>query len=328
MTLMKQAKLIYDSADDLSFNLNWIRPLVDPVFDLEPYDDLKTYDKASCVVLASYVGIKTLDWAKQMLLDGYKVIIDHLWDSDVDTPSLIRDNTLVLRNANWIWYTSCLEWRQLGYDLYQPQKEITHSFFMPMNRHEWHRDLIMKSLSTVLPTAIYSYVAKDIHLPNDIQEGEHTAWRSYFNPEWYDHSCFSVVAESFMRTDAWYINPGLYDNYKTEISEKSFKPMMGRVPFVIFGSVHTLRYLRNQGFADFDNLFDQSYDNIVSDYLRHQATTQVVIDAVERWKNGEQFLDAETRKRCQHNHARLFDQNLVKKKYNDEIINTVLEFVN
>jgi len=323
---MNKITLIYNDDTYLPFCLPWIKSEVSEYINIEKYDADKSYSTHDTICYVSYLSAHNLpDWTKIMINRGHRIIIDHLWDSDVDTKSGVTDMTMTLRNPNWLWYYSCIDWRSIGYEQYHPQLQWQHAFFMPMHRQEWHRDRIITSLSCVLGDALYSYVHQGKTLPGDITTGTLQNWRSYFNPEWYNTSCFSVVAESYMRTSAWVAN---VDNYKTEVSEKLFKPMVGYHPFIVFGSADTLSYLHREGFESFENLFDERYDNVLDDTDRHNAVTTVVMDAVAEYKkntNKNQRSDI-TKEKLKHNHARFFDISLVRRRLQDEIIADILEF--
>jgi hypothetical protein len=296
-------------------------------FNLELYDAQRSYNPRDTFVLSSYINIDKQTWFQPLVQQGSRVIVDHLWDGDVDTLSAVDDaGHLVLRGPNWLWYHCALLWHQQGYDNYQPTPTIKHPFFMPMNRQEWHRDFMVKSLASVLDLALWSYRAQNKELPGDIQEGvAGVPWRAYANPNWYDSTLFSVVAESFMRTKYWASAPtGL--NYRTEISEKSFKPICFQHPMIVFGSEGTLRYLRNQGFETFDNMFDESYDDVLDDLARFDSCVSSVLSAVDLYKQGDLVVDAYTQDKLKHNHARFFDLARVRQGIKNQIVKDILEY--
>jgi hypothetical protein len=295
-------------------------------FNLEIYDVQRSYNPKDTLILTSYIDIDKQTWFQPLVEQGLKVVVDHLWDGDVDTPSEVVDNQLVLRAANWIWYHSALCWQHHGYDRYQPTPTIKYPFFMPMNRQEWHRDCMVESLASVLDLALWSYRAQNKELPGDIQEGAvGVPWRAYANPNWYDFTLFSVVAESYMRTRHWARAPG-DGNYRTEISEKSFKPICFQHPMIVFGSEGTLRYLRNQGFETFGNMFDESYDGVLDDLARFDRCVNSVLLAVDLYKQGDLVVDARTQAKLAHNHSRFFDLNLVRRGIKTQIVQDILEY--
>jgi hypothetical protein len=325
---MSKIKLIYSTTTHPCFTQGFVRKLVDDFFDIVEYDPDKTYSPLDTVVLQTHVGVLQPEpWHTHLTQQGFKTVVDHLWDSDVDTPSMVKNNALILRNGNWLWYRESMHYRFMGYDQYQPQRNYQHAFFMPMNKAREHKDLVLDRLAPVLDQGLYSYAERGRSLPNDIDREQQGYWLYYFNPEWYDSACFSVVVESYMRSNMWQQNP-VVPNYKTEISEKSFKPIAYRHPFITFGSVDTMKYLQREGFETFGNLWDESYDNVIDDDQRHQAVARTVINAVKEYSSGNLKFDSVTEQKLAHNHARFFNTKLVEQRFQDEIISDVLHYIN
>jgi len=200
---------------------------------------------------------------------------------------------------------------------------------MAMYKPRWHRDQIVRELSGELESAVWSYAsAGRVLLPEPPPLAE---WVHYFHPSWYDSTSFSVVVESYMRTDNWNpdvsrARPDQRPLYRTEVSEKIFKPMMGQHPFVAYGSVDTLAYLHRCGFETFNHLWSESYDTVLQDQDRFDTVTALVKQICTRWQAGERFDDALTREKIRHNHARLFDRELVISRFVAEIIRDIREF--
>ena len=63
---------------------------------------------------------------------------------------------------------------------------------------------------------------------------------------------------------------------KTHLTEKIFKPIVARQPFVLLGSTFNLRYLRSYGFKTFDSWWDESYDVVIDPIARLQAVVKIV----------------------------------------------------
>ena len=55
------------------------------------------------------------------------------------------------------------------------------------------------------------------------------------------------------------------------VTEKTWKPVLASVPFMIMGVHGTLAWLRNQGFRTFDRWWDESYDSLPRAADRVQA---------------------------------------------------------
>ena len=305
----------------LYLTLPWVQPHYSDLFTIEPYCADKTYNTQDSAILVDYTEqLERPQWMQQRQAEGYRVVVEHLGDSDVERTSHVDSGILTLRNPNWMWYNAAWEWQWYGFDQYQPSRAYQSAFLLQMNLQRWHRDQIIKDLAPVLPEALYSYCAQGRELPG--KPPLHIPWRGYMNPEWYNSTPYSVVAESYMRSTK--INEGL--TYRTEVSEKIFKPMLGQQPFMVYGSVDTLLYLQREGFVTYDNLWNEDYDSVLDNVARFDLVTQTVRQAVARHNYRTFHLDAETQRRIDHNHARLFDHALVDQRFRAEVVRDIVEW--
>ena len=64
------------------------------------------------------------------------------------------------------------------------------------------------------------------------------------------------------------------------ITEKTYKPLMNYHPFMIVGLPYTLRYLRQQGYQTFPEMFNEFYDAFKNPKHRLQG----IIQNLEDWK--------------------------------------------
>jgi hypothetical protein len=76
----------------------------------------------------------------------------------------------------------------------------------------------------------------------------------------------------FVVTETCYWQP------KTHLTEKIFKPIVLKMPFLLVGCAHNLEYLRSYGFKTFSDFWDESYDSIEDPMLRLQAVTNILRD--------------------------------------------------
>ena len=313
--------IIVDFEDYTSFDLLWVKPIVSQWFNIEYYDPSKNYNPATHAIMTKYQVAEKPGWYTKFKEQNFKIIVEHLWDSNVTNQTQVENNIITLYCPNWMWYLAGWEFEYYGYNSYRPNRTRDRSFFMPMNNPRWHRTMALEKLKPLLDTAWYSYNCQGIHLPGDRKKEEITvSWQRYLNPDWYDRTAFSVVAESYMRNTS---NPSA----GTEVSEKIFKPLAYYHPFVTFGSQHTLKYLHEQGFETFPELFDETYDLIADDLQRHDAVQKSIWSAVERWQRNELEILPETVQKLEHNHQRVFDRNLTVDKFYNEVVVDILEFL-
>lgn len=98
----------------------------------------------------------------------------------------------------------------------------------------------------------------------------------------------------------------LFNTTKTHLTEKVFKPMVMRQPFIVVGPPGSLQMLRDYGFRTFDGLWDESYDKEQDPDRR----MEMVIDIVKHISNlNEAAFDRimdRAQSAIQHNHTRFF----------------------
>jgi len=65
------------------------------------------------------------------------------------------------------------------------------------------------------------------------------------------------------------------------ISERTLIPMVFKKPFIMIGPPHTLKYLKQLGFKTFDQIWDESYDDIEDHELRLKTIFKILDDINE-----------------------------------------------
>ena len=63
---------------------------------------------------------------------------------------------------------------------------------------------------------------------------------------------------------------------KLHLTEKIFKPIVMKQPFMLLGAVGNLAYLKSYGFKTFEGIIDESYDTIVDNDARTEAVVQQI----------------------------------------------------
>lgn len=69
---------------------------------------------------------------------------------------------------------------------------------------------------------------------------------------------------------------------KYHLTEKIFKPIVSRMPFILIGPAHNLSYLKEYGFETFSSWWDESYDAIEDPVTRLKAATQTLSDICKK----------------------------------------------
>jgi hypothetical protein len=257
---------------------------------------------------------------------GCKIIVDNLQEATVpDLSSLIpwADQVIILtgsdqwsphfKNVNvfeWFWYFESAWYHDRGYSNYRPsQCQGNINFLMPMRLQKRARDQMVALLQCQLDKAIWSYVAQGRRLPGIPAESlDDQRW---FEPSWYDSTCFSLVNESSCEDD----EPLFW-------TEKTCKPLAFFHPFLLVSRPGLLAKLREFGFETWPELFDESYDTmpLLQDRMCHIVTQVQQFDP-------ERLHQPSVQHKLKHNHDRFFDLELVYGNIEKRVISPILDFL-
>lgn len=295
----------------------WLMPMFDQWFDSETYRSDRVYNPNILVVVDNrYDG---LDLYNQIQAHGHRIVLPYLIDSNVNNPSKIINNELVLHAPDWVWIQESLHWRYLNY--HQPRAPATPSrfFLLLMNIVRAHRDQLKKCVAPYLDQSLHSYVERGVFLDGDefvvgrLNAG--TANDRFYCAEWYAQTCFSLVAETKVQHELF-------------ISEKIFKPLAYNHAMIVLGTPGTLQYIRNLGFETFAHCIDESYDQVPDYSARLQKILDLLADLYREFSTtGQVFQDTKTQAILAHNHARFFDQAEICTRFQTQIANPIMEFL-
>ena len=92
------------------------------------------------------------------------------------------------------------------------------------------------------------------------------------HPNFYSIKPFTEsVYFEIINEDAFGVN---VDNNYIFLSEKTFRSIYNKLPFMLYGKQHQLKSLRNIGYKTFSDIFDESYDDIEDAYERGKVIVQ------------------------------------------------------
>jgi hypothetical protein len=100
-------------------------------------------------------------------------------------------------------------------------------------------------------------------------------------------------------------------HYKSNVistTEKSFKPIKYKHPFILVGAYRSLEYLKRLGYKTFDQFWDESYDQIQNDDERMLAIVNLCKTISEWSREQKQQLFNDSRAIVDHNYAILQDK--------------------
>lgn len=85
-----------------------------------------------------------------------------------------------------------------------------------------------------------------------------------------------IVVEDAVNTAIHLVAETIFGSDKIHVTEKTFKPMVMRQPFIIFGGPGTLQYLRKYGFRTFGDIWDESYDLVADEAIRMNKIVELI----------------------------------------------------
>ena len=100
------------------------------------------------------------------------------------------------------------------------------------------------------------------------------------------HHQFVDMQKSFL----YVCTETVFDYPHAYISEKSFKGITVKRPFVILGAIGTLSLLKSYGFKTFSDIWDESYDNEKDDIIRLERIASLLRSLDELSVEGKQEL--------------------------------------
>ena len=101
---------------------------------------------------------------------------------------------------------------------------------------------------------VFSQQTFPMEFPEETGAPMHSCWLSLFNES----------AESLL----YLVTETVATGKRLHLTEKTFKPICLKMPFVIVGTRGSLKYLRSYGFKTFGHLWDESYDDELNDHQR------------------------------------------------------------
>ena len=122
--------------------------------------------------------------------------------------------------------------------------------------------------------------------------------------------------KELMESFIFLVTETCYFESKTHLTEKIFKPIVLRMPFILVGCAHNLKYLRSYGFKTFGDFWDESYDTIEDPILRLQAITKILKDMSKLSTDEQQDMLANMQPILEHNYNLFNNPDFVRKEWN------------
>lgn len=192
---------------------------------------------------------------------------------------------------------------------------IARDWFRHWRHHSWTSDLQQRFLLYARAfSGTRQYRTGMIQQLSPMQDQIMYNWQGQ-DPVGSDYSA-KISVDDAAKTAIHLVAETLFETDKIYITEKVFKPMVMRQPFLIFAAPGTLSVLRRYGFQTFDGVWDESYD-FEPDHVRRQ---HMIVQQIKRLYTLSDLEFARVLEQCRdivdHNHRHF---------YSDEFERTMLD---
>lgn len=192
-------------------------------------------------------GFAALDWYRGFYALNYNKKVNKEYKYD-----FVSFNRLVSNDRSYrCYFVSLLTEKNL-------LKNGRVSFGLDTEHNSWVKE--MQEVETNMCESARSHILENLTTePLIIDSATVPGSASADIPRCIDDSLWHIVTET-----VFYYN-------KLHLTEKIFKPIVMKQPFMLIGAIGNLAYLKSYGFKTFDGIIDESYDTIVDNDARIEA---------------------------------------------------------
>jgi hypothetical protein len=230
----------------LIFNLALI------VSEKSPLVDQVLKDKTIASLYYFFHGFAALDWYRGFYALNYNKQVAGNYKYDY-----ITFNRLVANDRSY----RCYFVSKLAEELLLEHGQI--SFGLATEQATWQEEIA--DSNTKLSNKAIDHIK--LHLPSTpliIDNERIPGSASASIPSCVNDSFWHIVTETVFYYD------------KLHLTEKIFKPIVSKQPFMLLGAPGNLAYLKSYGFKTFDGIIDESYDNIKDNDQRIEAVVRQI----------------------------------------------------
>jgi hypothetical protein len=141
--------------------------------------------------------------------------------------------------------------------------------------------------------SVFAQQTFPMDFPNESDAPMHSCWLSLFDE----------CAESLL----YLVTETVATGRRQHLTEKTFKPICLRMPFIIVGTKGSLAYLRSYGFKTFGDIWDESYDDEEDDDLRLERIASLLRSLNELPAEGKEYLFILAQKIIEHNYNHFYN---------------------
>jgi hypothetical protein len=104
---------------------------------------------------------------------------------------------------------------------------------------------------------------------------------------------------------------------KLHLTEKIFKPIVAKQPFVLLGCANNLQYLKSYGFKTFSGWWDENYDVIEDPQTRLQVVVNIINDICQRSDSELELMLKEMQSVLDHNYNHFYSNEFLDQVWSE-----------
>lgn len=308
--------------------------------DVSFYIDIQDYDQIPDEFYAKFLRNNNLIFSREHKISVVNFagkLVEKIKQHNIDTKKIyiiiahnqqvqeLRDylsscgiqDVNILCNMMWLyWPINCLERDKFEYN------DATEKKFSVFSRRyvDWRRNLYLDLLiNDILPNCNYTFsnLHPDFDDPKSLDQmmtdlpiymEEHKPkildWFQNQQPSYDFQDPFASKISYLLQTSA--INIALETHIIDQqngvtLTEKTYKPILLKRPFIVYGIPNILSMLHKEGFRTFDGIIDETYDKITDENERRKAIVSEIKRINELSDIEFAKLLSKCRSICEHN---------------------------
>ena len=281
--------------------------------DHSAYDKVFALVDTSCIAVSDEFKKDLLHKVGTLVKKDVRIVLCNFWESK--SQILATDYSTMLQQydfdvwhggTTYFWFIMQQRYKDMESGFYHNHKTFDFLFLHKTQRP--HRDLLFDHLSNqgLLSNSLYSYHSRGIALDPKFEVPRYRyGYPRYgadrdLHEDPYNHCAWNIVPETSAD--------------ESFITEKLWKPIVAKQPFIVHAKADYLKTLRALGFKTYGTHIDETYD----DEQDLGSRTKRIVDVCRslQGSNHKKMYD-ETREIREHNHKTFFDEAILKTHVNE-----------
>jgi len=122
----------------------------------------------------------------------------------------------------------------------------------------------------------------------------------------------TIVPDDCKKFDIQLVPETLFDSQKTHLTEKIFKPIVMKQPFIVIGCPNSLEYLKSYGFKTFDTIWNELYDKELDSTNRMEMIIELIETITSLTDDEYDSMLACVDDIVEHNHKHFYSEEFEK----------------